>query len=52
MTHFKLKPVSVEVDLTFPPLLVTLWGVVSQIPDILDVAVRLLSEDLDGLDAS
>ena len=47
--HLKLEAVSVEVDLTLPPLLVTLWSVVSQVPDILDVTVRVLSEDLDGL---
>ena len=49
VAHLELEAVSVEVDLTSPPLLLTLRGVVSQIPDILDVTVRLLGEDLDGL---
>ena len=52
VVHFKHQAVSVEVDLTFPPLLVTLGSVVSQVPDILDVTVRILSVDLDGLDTS
>ena len=49
VAHLELEAVSVEVDLTLPPLLLTLRGVVSQIPDILDVTVRILGEDLDGL---
>ena len=52
VVHLKHQAVSVEVDLTLPPLLVTLWSVVSQVPDILDVTVRVLGEDLDGLDTS
>ena len=48
----KHQAMGVEVDLTFPPLLVALWSVVSEVPDILNVTVRVLSEDLDGLYSS
>ena len=52
VTDLKEQPVGVEVDLTLPPLLVTLRGEVSQVPDVLSVTVRVLCEDLDGLYSS
>ena len=52
MTDLKEQPVGVEVDLALPPLLVALRGEVGQVPDVLNVAVRVLCEDLDGLYSS
>ena len=42
-------PVSVEVDLTSPPLVVPLRAVVRQVPDVVNVTVRLLRVHLQRL---